>query len=72
MKISNSEKAKEILYITNSIMQALEDHDINSEIAYSALGSAFSKMHFKLGKTIKDWEEITSDMVEIFNLRGEK
>lgn len=72
MNVYKETDIERVRVIANKILKNLSGFVDDDATVYAALGLAFSEKHFSLGNTIKDWEEITGDMVEIFNRMGKK
>jgi hypothetical protein len=55
------------LLVANSILESIDESQIDPDLAYAGLGCAFQKIHQRLGKDKKEWIETTKKMSEISN-----
>ena len=68
MKKKNDDNhAMDALNIATAILQLFQEVNCRPEIAYAALGSAFSRMHIGLGKNKQDWLEVTKLMADLLD-----
>lgn len=61
-KENRRDEAEDAINLASMIIMQLEQLNCKPEIAYAALGNAFTRMHLGLGRGKQEWMEITKQM----------